>query len=174
PTSKAALAAMTPKVPLPTELVEKEKILHLGGKEVRILFLGRAHTGGDLVVYLPQEKILFMSETFLNRIFPAMRSAYPSEWVEMIQKAQAMDVEIYVPGHGFVETPSILKEELDTYRKALESVIAEAKRLHSRGLSAEEAARQADFGDLESWSIYSSQSARAIAKVCEEIEGKLP
>jgi glyoxylase-like metal-dependent hydrolase (beta-lactamase superfamily II) len=42
---------------MPTELVEK-KVLRLGGKEIRILFLGRAHTGGDLVVYLPREKIL--------------------------------------------------------------------------------------------------------------------
>src|SRR3990172_1481550 len=60
PNSKKALAAMTPPVPMPTELVDKEKVLRLGDKEIRVLFLGRAHTGGDLVVYLPPEKILFM------------------------------------------------------------------------------------------------------------------
>ena len=111
----------------------------LGGREIRILFLGRAHTGGDLHVYLPEEKILFMSEAYLNRIFPAMRSAYPSEWVEVIAKAQAMDIDIYVPGHGFVETPEILEEELHTYREALEQVIAEATRLHGMGLDGEAA-----------------------------------
>lgn len=174
PTSAKALAAMTPPVPMPTELVEKEKVLRLGGKEIRILFLGRAHTGGDLVVYLPREKILFMSEAYLNRIFPAMRSAYPSEWVDMIERAQAMDVELYVPGHGFVESKAILDEELETFRLALRQVIAEVKRLHGLGLSPDEALSGADFGELETWSLYESQAPIAVRKVYQEIEGKLP
>jgi len=173
PSSKTALGAMKPPVPMPTELVEKEKTLVLGDKEVRILFLGRAHTGGDLAVYLPREKILFMSEAYLNRIFPAMRSAYPSEWVETIERAQAMDVEIYVPGHGFVESPAILEEELETFRQAIGQVVAEVKRLHGLGLSPGEALLRAEFGQLESWSLYQSQAPIAIRKVYEEIEGKL-
>jgi glyoxylase-like metal-dependent hydrolase (beta-lactamase superfamily II) len=174
PTSTRALAAMAPPVPMPTELVEKEKVLRLGGKEIRILFLGRAHTGGDLVVHLPQDKILFMSEAYLNRIFPAMRSAYPSEWVEMIERAQAMDVDWHVPGHGFVESKAILEEELETFRLAIRQVIAETKRLHALGLSPDEALSQADFGELDTWSLYKSQAPIAIRKVYEEIEGKLP
>jgi cyclase len=174
PTSKKALAAMSPPPPPPTELVETEKTLVLGGKEIRILFLGRAHTGGDLAVYLPREKILFMSEAYLNRIFPAMRSAYPSEWVQMIARAQAMDVGLYLPGHGFVESPAILEEELETFRKAIVKVIAEVKRLHALGLSPEAALARADFGELETWSLRESQAEIAIRKVYEEIEGKLP
>jgi cyclase len=57
-----------------------------------VLFLGRAHTGGDLSVYLPRDKVLFMSEAFLHRVFPAMRSAYPTEWVRTLERAQSMDV----------------------------------------------------------------------------------
>jgi glyoxylase-like metal-dependent hydrolase (beta-lactamase superfamily II) len=158
---------------MPTELVEKEKTLRLGDKEIRILFLGRAHTGGDLAVYLPREKILFMSEAYLNRIFPAMRSAYPSEWAEMIERAQAMDVEVYVPGHGFVESPAILAEELETFQQAIRQVVAEVTRLHGLGLSPDESLDQADFGELETWSLYQSQAPIAIRKVYEEIEGKL-
>ncbi len=137
------------------------------------MFLGRAHTGGDLVVYLPAEKILFMSEAYLNRIFPAMRSAHPSEWVAMIEKAQTMDVDTYVPGHGFVESPEILAEELETYRSAMEQVIAEAKRLHSQGVPAEEAGELAQFGDLEDWTLRSSQGSRAIQRVYLELNGAL-
>jgi glyoxylase-like metal-dependent hydrolase (beta-lactamase superfamily II) len=174
PASKKALAAMSPPPPPPTELVETAKTLSLGGKEIRILFLGRAHTGGDLVVHLPEEKILFMSEAYLNRIFPAMRSAYPSEWIAMIERAQAMDIDRYVPGHGFVESPAILEEELETFRKAIVQVVAEVKRLHSLGLSADDALAEADFGELESWSLYQSQAPIAVRKVYEEIEGKLP
>ena len=183
PTSKANLEVSAkrpnrpedaPAVVMPTELIEDKKMLQLGGREIHILFLGRAHTGGDLHVYLPDEKILFMSESYLNRIFPAMRSAYPSEWLAMIEKAQAMDVDIYVPGHGFVESPEILKEELETYRQALEQVVAEARRLHAAGLGVGEAAERALFGDLESWSLRSSQGPRAIQRVYMELNGELP
>ena len=182
PTSQANLEASAnrpnrpadaPLVRMPTELVEDTKVLQLGDKEIHVMFLGRAHTGGDLVVYLPAEKILFMSEAYLNRIFPAMRSAHPSEWVAMIEKAQTMDVDTYVPGHGFVESPEILAEELETYRSAMEQVIAEAKRLHSQGVPAEEAGELAQFGDLEDWTLRSSQGSRAIQRVYLELNGAL-
>src|SRR5689334_1658118 len=47
------------------------QVINVGGTEVQVMNLGRAHTGGDLVVYLPRQKILFMSEVYLNRVFPA-------------------------------------------------------------------------------------------------------
>ena len=84
------------------------------------MFLGRAHTGGDLMVYLPKQKILFMSEAYLNRVFPAMRSAYPTEWVSVIDKALAMDVDRYIPGHGFIEEPKASREELVEYPEVAE------------------------------------------------------
>lgn len=168
PTSQAIL-----KIP-DAELVPDRTAFRFGETDVEIRFLGRAHTGGDLAVYLPKEKILFMSEIYLNRIFPAMRSAYPSEWVAAIEKAQAMDVNIYVPGHGFVESPAVLKEELETFRKAIVQVIAEAKRLRAAGLDADAAAAQAKFGELETWSLRESQGATAIRRVYLELDGKLP
>ena len=115
-----------------------------------------------------------MSEAYLNRIFPAMRSAYPSEWVEMIEAAQAMNVDIFVPGHGFVDSPEVLAEELETYRDAVERVIAEGARLHRAGVSLEDAREQAQFGDLENWSLSSSQGPRAIQQVYAELNGELP
>ena len=183
PTSAAVLKAAAenpirspaaPRVVVPTELVETSKTLRLAGREIRLLFLGRAHTGGDLVVHLPAERILFMSEAYLNRVFPAMRSAYPSEWVAMIEAAQAMDIETYVPGHGFVDPPAVLAEELETYRRAVVRVIEEATRLHAEGVELADAVERADFGDLESWSLRASQAPRAIARVYMELDGELP
>lgn len=176
PTSAAALEAAAERgdAPAATRLVEDSAVLRLGGREIRVLFLGRAHTGGDLTVYVPEGKVLFMSEAYLNRVFPAMRSAYPTEWVAMIERSQALDVDVYVPGHGFVESPEVLEEELETYRRALESVIAEAGRLHAMGLTADEAAERADFGDLETWSLRESQAARALQRVFMELDGELP
>ena len=183
PTSQAVLQVVAdnpirpddaPPVVVPTHLVETATTLTLGGREIRLLFLGRAHTGGDLVVHLPAEKVLFMSEAYLHRVFPAMRSAYPSEWVAMIEAAQAMDVDIYVPGHGFVDSPAVLEEELETYRQAVVQVIAEATRLHAAGLTLEEAVERADFGELEGWSLRSSQGGRALGRVYMELNGELP
>ena len=181
PASKAILEAAAARDTSPQRVarapmipVESTTVLTLGGREIQLLFLGRAHTGGDLSVYLPRERILFMSEAYLNRIFPAMRSAYPSEWVGVIEKAQAMPVDVYVPGHGFVESPQILKEELETFRRALLQVIAEGKRLRDAGLDVEAAAAQAKFGDLETWTLRSSQGPIAVRRVYLELEGKLP
>ncbi len=183
PTSKRALEATAanpnrsadaPAVVMPTELVSDAMTIELGGRSIEVQFLGRAHTGGDLHVYLPDDKILFMSEAYLNRIFPAMRSAYPSEWLTVIERAQAMDVDLYVPGHGFVETPAILAEELETYRKALDNVIAEAKRLHATGMSVDEAVEAADFGELGAWALASSQAPIAIRRTFMELNGELP
>jgi len=182
PTSKAVLEASAsrpdrpadaPPVVVPTEVVEDTRVLTLGGMEIQIRFLGRAHTGGDLTVYLPREKILFMSEAYLNRIFPAMRSAYPTEWVAMIRRAQGIDVETFVPGHGFVDAPAVLAEELETYRRALEQVIAEATRLHATGVPVEQAVEQATFGDLETWTLRRSQGATAVRRVYAERNGEL-
>lgn len=173
PTSMATLEASRPDHP-PIEAVEESRVVRLGDKEIHVLFLGRAHTGGDLMVHLPAERVLFMSEAYLNRVFPAMRSAYPSEWVSMIERAQAMDVDVYVPGHGFVDSPAILEEELETYRQALVQVIDEARRLHGMGRSADEAAEEARFGDLEGWTLHSSQGPIAIRRVYLELDGELP
>ena len=174
PTSKAALEASGVMRATPMTVVGDRTPLRLGEKEIEILFLGRAHTGGDLSVYLPKERILFMSEAYLNRIFPAMRSAFPSEWVQVIERAQKMNVDLFVPGHGFVETPAILKEELDTFRKALQQVIAAGRQLHGAGLDVEAAVTKASFGDLEDWTLRESQGAIAIRRVYLEIDGKLP
>ena len=108
-------------------------------------------------VFLPKERILFMSEAYLHRVFPAMRSAFPTEWVATIERAQVMPVNTFVPGHGFVDPPAILKEELDTFRQALRTVIAEGKRLHAAGIAVDEAVTQARFGDLEGWTLRSGQ-----------------
>lgn len=150
-----------------------KEVIKVGGIEVQALSLGRAHTGGDLLVYLPRQKILFMSEVYLNRVFPAMRSAYPTEWVSVIDKALKMDVDRFVPGHGFIEEPKASREELLEYQKAMRAVIAEVNRLHKLGLSADDAARQANWGPYREWFLVEQQGPIAVRKIYEEIDGKL-
>jgi glyoxylase-like metal-dependent hydrolase (beta-lactamase superfamily II) len=176
--SKEALAK-SKNVAVPTRLVTDREIIKLGGTEIQVLNLGRAHTGGDLVVYLPAGKVLFMSEVYLRGLFPAMRSAYPSEWIATIDKALAMDVSLYIPGHGFTDDGPSMKKDLLESKKATEYVIAESKRLHAAGLKCESAkdcpaVEQANWGPYKQWPASGSQGPVAVAKVYQEIEGKLP
>ncbi len=173
PASKAAMARMKNAVVPPTAMTGDRQTINIGGIEVQAINAGRAHTGGDLLVYLPKQKILFMSEVYLNRVFPAMRSAYPSEWVSVLDKALKMDVTLFVPGHGFVEDAKAAREELVEYQKAMRYVITEVKRLHALGLSADDAAKQANWGPYKDWYIAEQQGPIAVRKIYEEIEGKL-
>lgn len=166
----ASKAAMKLDAPAMTGITQT---VNVGGIEVQAINAGRAHTGGDLLVYLPRQKFLFMSEVYLNRVFPAMRSAYPTEWVSVIDKALKMDVDLYIPGHGFIEQATVAREELVEYQKALRAVIAEVNRLHKLGLPAEDAAKQANWGPYQEWYLAEQQAPIAVRKVYQEIEGKL-
>ncbi len=163
-----------PEIPMPETVISDRMDLTLGGRAIEILFLGRAHTGGDLVVHLPEEGVLFLTEAYLHRVYPAMRSAFPTEWVAMLRRAQEMNARVNIPGHGFVDNPEVLAEELQIAIEALETVIAESTRLHELGLSPDDADAEADFGDLETWSLRESQRGMALRRVYMELNGELP
>jgi cyclase len=171
--ASAKAAGRTPNPVPPAAMSGDKQIVNVGGIEVQVVYLGRAHTGGDLSVYLPASRILFMSEAYLNRVFPAMRSAYPTEWVKVVDRALAMNVHRYIPGHGFIEEPKASREELVEYQKALGYVIDEVKRLHKLGLSADEARKQANWGPYRDWMLADQQDIIAIRRLYEEIDGKL-
>ena len=163
----------------PMETVADQRTLRVGDTEIQILHLGRAHTGGDLLAYLPQSKVLFMGEIYLHHVFPALTSAYPTEWAQVIRKAQAMDVSWYVPGHGFIDDAATMKRDLGQSLAALEYVIAEGKRLHAAGESCESrtncpAVQKANWGAYGELTLRDMQAPIALSKVYEEINGKLP
>lgn len=167
---------------VPSETVSDKRVITLGGTEFHILNLGRAHTGGDLAVYLPQTKVLFLGEIYARDIFPSQRSSYPSEWIETLKKAQAMDVSWYIPGHGFVDSMADMKRDLDQSRKIQEYIVAEGKRLHALGLPCTndgkpptcEATKQVNWGPFASVPQTRSKQDLAIGRVYMELEGKLP
>jgi glyoxylase-like metal-dependent hydrolase (beta-lactamase superfamily II)/2-keto-3-deoxy-L-rhamnonate aldolase RhmA len=162
----------------PEQTVADERRLTMGETEIHILDLGRAHTGGDLAVYLPDSKVLFLGEIYMRGLFPAMRSAYPGEWLAAIEKAQAMDVSWYIPGHGFIDDAASMERDLETYRQSIAAVIEESERLHAAGVSCESpsacaAADQANWGQYENWTATNNQAPFAIKRVYQQIDGTL-
>jgi len=178
PASRNTMAALKREI-LAAELVPDRRTLRVGGTEIEIINLGRGHTGGDLVVYLPASKVLFMTELYDRYVFPPMITGYPSEWVATLQKALAMDVTWFIPGHGFTDgDAATLKADLQRFTAATEHVVAEARRLRAAGLRCDSekdcpAHEQANWGEYRSWTLYAQQAPRALARAYAEMDGTL-
>src|SRR5207248_4012920 len=83
----------------PNVTYAKKKVVNLGNREVQLLFLGRGHTNGDTVVYLPKEKIVATGD--LMELGPAyMGDGQFEEWIASLESLKKMDFEIVLPGHG--------------------------------------------------------------------------
>src|ERR1051326_9070798 len=180
PASQANLQAQArndkpgrPKTIVPTQTVADRSVLKIGATEVQILNLGRAHTGGDLEVYLPSEKILFVSEVFSNHLFPQMRAAPPKEWIQTLKKVQGVDAAWVIPGHGFIDDATVLKEELANYTKLMEYVVPEITHLHDAGVPASAALKQAKWAEYSSWPVFDRNGQVAVQRIYDEIDGKL-
>jgi len=176
PVSRKALAASATS---PTETVADKRTIRLGDTDIEILNLGRAHTGGDLSVYVPGPKVLFMSEIYDHRLFPSLARGYPSEWLLTIKKNQAIGAKWVFGGHGFVDDPATMKRELAGFADELTAVIAEGRRLHDAGVTCRsvkdcDAVAAANWGPYENWSERVTQAPGALWRVYQEIEGKLP
>lgn len=162
-----------PRVVVPTETVADTRTLTLGSIEVQVRFLGRAHTGGDLVVFLPRERIVFASEVFSNRVFPSMANGFPTEWLETLRRVEQLQADVFVPAHGFVDSPHVLKEELGQYRRAIETIVSEGTRLHDAHVPIASATASANFGVFDNWTRAANNAFQALNRVYMERDGLL-
>lgn len=164
---------MQPAIVPTTELVDDQHALILGGREMRILWPGRARTAGDLIVHLPQERVVYMGETYTSRIFPDMSSAYPGPWVAAIQRAQSLGADLYIPGRGFVDPPEVSRAELQTFRRAIERIFVMVQSGYARGFTVDEVVDRVDFADLEEWSLAADRREVAVRRVWAQLAGEL-
>ena len=145
----------------------------MGATEIQITNNGRAHTSGDLEVYLPRERIFFVSEVFSNHLFPQMRTAPPTEWIQTLKTIQQVDAAWVIPGHGFVDDPAVMKDELANFGKLVEYVVGEMTRLHHAGVKVEAALKQANWGPYASWPVFDRNGQTAVQRIYDELDGKL-
>jgi glyoxylase-like metal-dependent hydrolase (beta-lactamase superfamily II) len=158
---------------VPTVAVADRRVLKMGGTEIQILNSGRSHTGGDLEVYLPQEKVLFTSESFSSHIFPSMANAYPAEWIQTVKKLQQIDATFVVPGHGFLDPVPNMTREMAEFEQVLEYVVGEVARIHKTGVGVEEGLKQVNWGPYAKWSVFERNAPVAFRRIYDELEGKL-
>ncbi len=125
-----------PGVRLPDITYEQQLTFYDGDLELQIIHLGRYHTDGDSVLFLPREKILFSGDLLPGIGGPGgMRQAHLREFPKTIDKALALDFETIVPGRG--ETLAT-KQDLRNFQKYLTQVVADVKKLVDRGATLEE------------------------------------
>jgi hypothetical protein len=93
--------------------------------------------------------------------------------MKTLDRAAAVEADIYIAGHGFTEEGPVSRQELRAYQDALKAVIAEATRLQKAGVPVEEAITQANWGEYGSWTLAASQGPIAVRKVYEELNGQL-
>jgi cyclase len=89
------------QITLPTITFDRSLILHRKSRTVEILWLGRAHTDGDVFVFLPKEKVLVTGDA-LHGWTPYMGDSYPYDWIKTLDVAEKLDFEYVIGGHGDV------------------------------------------------------------------------
>jgi glyoxylase-like metal-dependent hydrolase (beta-lactamase superfamily II) len=125
------------EITLPNLTLDRSMSLHAAEREVRILYFGRGHTAGDVVVFLPREKVLVTGDLLTNSI-PLMRDAYPLEWSATLAGVEALDYAQTIPGHGDVQQG---KERIKMLRAFLDDVTAAVGRAVTEGKTLEEVKR---------------------------------
>jgi glyoxylase-like metal-dependent hydrolase (beta-lactamase superfamily II) len=89
------------QVTLPTMTFDRSLILRRGSRTVEILWLGRAHTDGDVFVFLPKERVLVTGDA-LHGWTPFMGDSYPYDWIQTLDAAEKLDFDSVLGGHGDV------------------------------------------------------------------------
>ncbi len=128
--------------PTPPNVTYSSKmIFHKGQREIQLLFLGRGHTGGDTVVFLPRERIVCTGDLMESRL-AYMGDAFFDEWVTTLEALKKLDFGLVLPGHG---TPFPDKGLITAFQSYLTDLTRQATDLRKQGVPADDAARRVDL-----------------------------
>jgi len=116
-------------------------VLYSGSHEIQLLFLGRGHTGGDTVVFLPRERIVCTGDLMESRL-AYMGDAFFDEWVATLEALKKLDFTLVLPGHG---VPFADKGLITAYQSYLTDVTKKVGDLRAQGATAEQAAARVDL-----------------------------
>jgi len=117
-----------PGLTWPDIVFEDKLTLFLGSLEVQLLHLGRGHTKGDTVVWLPQQKVLFSGDLVEYAATPYTGDAYLTDWPATLDALAALEPEKLVPGRGdALVTPEQVARGLGDTRAFVSEMFAAVK-----------------------------------------------
>jgi cyclase len=131
----------------PTRTFSGEYQIDVGGREVRLIQVGPAHTSGDTLVYVPDAKMLYAGDILFIGGTPIVWAGPPQRWVEACDLILDLDVGMIVPGHGSVTD----KTGVHQVRNYLSYVIDETTKRFEEGLSLDAAIQslaQGEYADM--------------------------
>jgi len=131
----------------PTRTFRKRLDLQVGRKEVQLLEVGPAHTRGDVIVYIPEDRTIFAGDILFNGGTPVMWAGPIANWIAACDFMINTGADKIVPGHG----PITDKKCAEAIKGYLEFVYEEARRRYDAGMPAAEAAMDIDLGIYASW-----------------------
>lgn len=108
---------------LPDLTFDKSLVLHRPGWDIVLLFLGRGHTSGDIVAYLPKQRVVATGD-LLHGWMPFMGDSYPPEWVATLDALDKLEFDHIIGGHGPVKPRSHLRFFRDYIAELIEAVRA--------------------------------------------------
>jgi glyoxylase-like metal-dependent hydrolase (beta-lactamase superfamily II) len=132
---------------LPTRTFDGRLDVEVGGRSVELIEVGPAHTRGDVLVHLPEERVIFTGDILFIGGTPIVWTGPIANWVAACDLMLGLDVETVVPGHG----PVTDKGGVAQVRDYLSFVEAEATARHEAGMSDVEAARDIALGEFGDW-----------------------
>ncbi len=137
--AEAYLAELkTMQVTLPTMTFDRSLILHRNARTVEILWLGRAHTDGDVWVFLPKEKVLVTGDA-LHGWTPFMGDSYPYDWIQTLDAAEKLDFDYVISGHGDVMQG---KQKFELWKQYFRDLMDHTAAAYGDGTSLEEAKKR--------------------------------
>jgi cyclase len=125
----------------PTMTYSSKMTLYQGSREIQLLFLGRGHTQGDTVVFLPKERIVATGDLMESRI-AYMGDALFDEWITTLDTLKELNFDTVLPGHG---VPFHEKSLITAFQSYLKDFMTKVAELRKQGLSAEETAQKVDM-----------------------------
>jgi glyoxylase-like metal-dependent hydrolase (beta-lactamase superfamily II) len=143
-TSQARMPAAERELikPTPPNVTYSSKmVLHKGQREIQLLFLGRGHTAGDTVVFLPRERIVCTGDLMESRL-AYMGDAFFDEWVATLEALKKLDFDTVLPGHG---APFGGRSLITAFQSYLIDLVKQGSDLKRQGVSADEAAKRVDL-----------------------------
>ena len=152
----------------PSELLQDKRSIKLGDTLIEILHFGPAHTAGDMVVWLPQRKVLFAGDiVFTQRMLGVIPVGNSAGWVKAFDQAMALQPQVIVPGHG---QPTDSKKAMRDTRDYLAYLRSEVKKILDKNGSLQDAVEKIDQSKFKYLLNFDLLAKRNVNQVYTEME----